>query len=328
MLLAKIASRIEKIIDQFRRPNRSPNPVIHPYLGYSTPQTIVIRGRVLNRRPPPVRRAAPSRLHNARDMATYFMTHEIPDVLVSCCGVDSRTDEEGYFRLNLPRSTFPDGRVTLSLPDFNVSTDAEVKITPNDAEWGVISDIDDTIMQTGAWRLYKNLWTTMTGNAASRHVFPDSAALIKRLHDGKNPVFYVSSSPWNLHMFLNHVFENSKVVNGPKFLRDFGISETQFITGTHGSHKSDAIDEILEANPQLDFYLIGDTGQHDAQVYLGAIKKHPGRVKQVILRTAGPLDEADRLAAEAITETGTDFYVGEDFSDFIAQHLAARAADD
>ncbi len=56
-------------------------------------------------------------------------------------------------------------------------------------------DIDDTMMQTGAYSLARNLWTTFTGSALTRDVFPDAVALMTRLHDGMNPVFYVSSAP-------------------------------------------------------------------------------------------------------------------------------------
>ncbi len=314
MLLARTAAKAETILERLRKPDPHPSPLIQPYLGYSTPETVIIRGRVLADRQRKLIENPSSIFHNIRAMALNFVTHEIADVLVSSCGTETQTDEEGYFTLEIPRGDFPGNPVPIELPAFQITCDGAAAVTRDDAAFGVISDIDDTVMQTGAWRLYRNLWTTMTGNAASRHVFPDSAALIEKLHAGKNPIFYVSSSPWNLYGFLNQVFRNNRLVNGPKFLRDYGISETKFITDTHGSHKGDAIDTIFAANPRLDFYLIGDTGQHDAEVYLQAINRHPDRIKQVILRAAGKRDKADITAAKTIRNTGTDCFVGKDFT--------------
>ncbi len=71
---------------------------------------------------------------------------------------------------------------------------------------------------------------------------------------------------------------------GPFFLRDLGISQSQFITGTHGDHKTERIETILAANPHLQFTLVGDTGQHDPHIYADIVARHPDRVTQVILR--------------------------------------------
>jgi len=135
-----------------------------------------------------------------------------------------------------------------------------------------------------------------------------------QLHSSINPVYYVSSSPWNLHGFLNEIFERAGLIRGPKFLRDLGISDRKFITNTHGQHKGDAIDEILAANPDLPFILLGDTGQHDAHAYYDAIQRHPGRFQQIILRTPNlNLSESNQEWIEKIKATETPIYVGADY---------------
>lgn len=191
--------------------------------------------------------------------------------------------------------------------------------TPATAEYGIISDIDDTVLETGAYSLARNLWTSMTGNAMMRHIFPDAVALMDQLHHGRNPVFYVSSSPWNLFHFLQRIFERHGLVMGPMFLRDLVISQTQFVTGTHGDHKGAAIDDILGANPDLNFVLMGDTGQHDAHVYLHAIERHPGRIKRVILRQPGPGPDAEsRAAMQQIEAYGVQVDSAPDYTGLLA----------
>src|SRR5690606_12756889 len=78
---------------------------------------------------------------------------------------------------------------------------AELLIPPTSAAYGVISDIDDTILHTGVtsflkWRVLKN---SLFRNAYDRISFEGSPQLFRALHlgkdgYGKNPIFYLSNS--------------------------------------------------------------------------------------------------------------------------------------
>ncbi|WP_420407158.1 phosphatase domain-containing protein [Hoeflea sp.] len=309
-LLHDLALKAERLWDRVRPRDDTPEPVIDSYMGYATPQGCVLRGRVLDQHRFSSRLDAPSRLNAFRNMLRNFLTNEMAGVNVASGRSEAVTDEEGYFQLVIPSK--PEGLQTasLSLPDHESETQAVIQVPSTKAEIGIISDIDDTVMRTGAYWLPRNLWTTATTFVSNREVFQDTAEFIRHFEAGRNPVFYVSSSPWNLHAYLNQVFESHDVPKGPFFLRDLGISETQFIKSSHGSHKGDAIDTILAANPGLEFILIGDSGQHDASVYLDAIERHPGRIRQVVLRSAGRIDDADIKAANALQEKDIDFFSG------------------
>ncbi|KAF0675918.1 App1 family protein [Profundibacterium mesophilum] len=321
--LHRAALAAERGIDRIRPARKSDTPVIDPHRGYSTPEGLVLRGRVLAS----LRSTAPHPDHglldNLKQMAGLFLTDELPGITVCAPAHDVRavSDEEGYFSLVVPRSAAGDlpgwHEIALEVDGVPASrVGCPVLVTDSRAEIGVISDIDDTMMQTGAYSLALNLWTTFTGSSLTRKVFEDSVVLIDHLSGhGRNPVFYVSSSPWNLHSFLVRVFAQAGLTAGPMFLRDYGLGEGQFITNTHGDHKGAAIDLILEANPGLPFVLIGDTGQHDAEVYLEAAHRHGGRIAAVILREPGPgPDEASRVAMASMkrlglrVEHGSDFY--------------------
>jgi phosphatidate phosphatase APP1 len=202
-------------------------------------------------------------------------------------GVSALTDEEGYFTLLVPRGA-AHGWAEVAVLAEGASAVLPVQVTPPAARLAVVSDLDDTVIETGAWSLWRNLRTTLTGNMTTRHVFPDAIELLDRLsEDGRNPLFLVSSSPWNLHAFLEGIFARVGLVRAPLFLRDLGISEVQLISSTHGEHKGSVIDRLLAANPGLPFWLVGDTGQHDAEVYADAALRHPGRIARVTLRRAG-----------------------------------------
>ena len=295
-----------------RRRQRGKRPVLEPYLGYATPTTLVARGRVLTalRRHEPL--PTQSRWTNFRQMLSLFLTDEVAGVAVTAGEHESVSDEEGYVTLVLERGEVSPGwhAIPVTVKGADHPEIFEVLVPSPRARLGVISDIDDTMLRTGAYSLAKNLWTSLTGSIATRALFPDAVALMERLAEGgTNPVFYVSSSPWNLHWFLQEIFAAHGLVRGPTFLRDLGISETQFVSGTHGDHKGASIDAILTANPGLPFVLIGDTGQHDAHVYLEAARRHPGRIARVILREPGPGPDAGSMRAiEAVAAEGVEVF--------------------
>jgi phosphatidate phosphatase APP1 len=290
--LVRTLSRLEWLFDALvgrLRPPRGAPPVIEPYLGYSTPEHWVARGRVLTRLIRPEARAAQGRWRNLLQMISLFLTDEVAQVTVRAPAYDvsAITDEEGYFTLLIPRGP------SASWAEVEVEAEGAravlpVQVTGQDARLAIVSDIDDTVIETGAWNLWRNLRTTFTGNLHSRRVFPDAVQLLAHLaEDGANPVFFVSSSPWNLHGFLERLFARAGVVRAPLFLRDLGVGAVQPVAATHGEHKGSVLDRLLAANPDLPFWLIGDTGQHDAEIYASAAERHPGRILRVTLRRAG-----------------------------------------
>jgi phosphatidate phosphatase APP1 len=222
-------------------------------------------------------------------MLALFFTDEVAEVVVRAPahGVSAITDEEGYFTLLVPRDA-TEGWAEVGVEAEGARATLPVQVTLSDARFAIVSDIDDTVIATGAWNIWRNLWTTFTGNTASRRVFPDAVDLLRQLSEGgRNPVFFVSSSPWNLHTFLEGIFARARLVRAPLFLRDLGIGEVQLLSSTHGDHKGSVLDRLLAANPDLGFWLVGDTGQHDAEIYAAAALRHPGRILRVTLRRAG-----------------------------------------
>ena len=333
-ILRRLALGLERSLDRLLTfKNRRRPPLIEPYTGYATPETLVARGRILTH----LRRHSPNPqqgwLTNLMQMAALFLTDEVSGVDVRARGGAARavSDEEGYFTLVLPRDG--EGASGWTEVDARIEGSAEraalpVLVPRAGARVGVISDIDDTVMETGAYSLARNLWTSLTGNALTRRVFPDSIALLRALSEGgRNPVFYVSSSPWNLHRFLEAVFERRGVVPGPMFLRDLGVSERR-TDGPHGGHKGAAIDVLMAANPDLPFWLLGDTGQHDAEIYLDAARRYPGRVDRVALREPGPgPDAAARAAMDELRALGVEVTSAREFWGVVSERDAARQGD-
>lgn len=244
------------------------------------------------------------------------MTNEIPGaplrIRIGTAEVDTTTDDEGYFevRLQSPQGNFrgpwAEGDVSLSAPYRGItedqSTAIRARIADPSAAFGVISDIDDTILHTGAQRAAAMIRQTLTGSELTRIPFVGASELYQALAasapHGGNPIFYVSSSPWNLHGFLLNFLHHRRFPPGPLLLRDLLGNE---VRRTHGSHKNARIDEVLELHPDLSFILIGDSGQHDPEIYADVVKRHPGRILAVYIREVR-LDPGDRRVEE-ITDT-------------------------
>jgi phosphatidate phosphatase APP1 len=282
--------------------------MIMPYQGFGNGKELFILGRVLKERGIGNSQPEDSKWRNFKKMYKRFMTWEIPDAKVEATfdGITktATTDEEGYFefRMVLPvpiRGPNPWHKIRLELADMVVKNRkppvvySNVFVPSQNVEFGVISDIDDTVVPTGATRLWEMLKTTFLGNAQTRVPFPGVAAFYQALSKGlvgheNNPFFYVSSSPWNLYDFLRELMHIHHLPQGPLMLRDIGLSREHFFAGSHTAHKLVQIERIFDIIRDIPFILIGDSGQHDAEIYMQVIRDFPGRVKMVYIRDVDP----------------------------------------
>jgi phosphatidate phosphatase APP1 len=287
----------ERVWDAARRRRRSGRPPRHfrieAYGGHGGRAGVVVRGRVLDN-PPPTEAVEGEGVGAAlRRSLAQFATVELPGVplrvTVADAEVEVVTDDEGYFRAELaPRrleSPWQSGTVELAREHGGLTgahgTPFAVRVPGHAARFGVISDVDDTILESGVQRLGLMLRQTFTGSALTRTPFPGAAELYRDLAGQgaeANPVWYVSSSPWNLHAFLRAFLEHRDFPLGPLLLRD--------LIGTRAgrARKHERIEEVLRLHPQLRFVLIGDSGERDPQIYADIVRAHPGRILAVYIR--------------------------------------------
>jgi len=347
-LLYRLETRIDNLRARLRvRLDIKPGAaVIVPYRGFGDARRLTLSGRVLTYRRAPV-------LSDARDETTLwenlvaayrrFETDELPGALVwatyGALVAETVTDEEGYFHFELQPEQLTDPgaiwqSVDLAHPPPHGAAYAparaagQVLIPPPSSGFGVISDIDDTILQSGAIRPVELLRNTLLRSARQRLPFAGVAEFYQALAAGQsgragNPIFYVSSSPWNLYDLLVDFMEINDIPAGPLLLRDIGIETDRFITSSHHDHKSAQIARILDAYPNLDFVLLGDSGQHDPEIYAQMVSAYPRRIRAVYIRHvasqargAAIEDLARRVQAE-----GVDLLLADD-SAAAAQHAA------
>lgn len=284
--------------------------VISPYRGFGRGNELLLRGRALVEKRITHVSAAEPLWRNVLNTYRRFLSDEVANARVIAsyrdAVVESVTDDEGYFQVRLQPNEIAGGpwlEVALHLPDFHVSKVAHVLVPPRDAAFGVISDIDDTIVVTNATNLL-GMTRSIIRNAAARLPFQGIADLYRALHVERNPIFYVSSSPWNLYELLHDFMEINGIPHGPMFLQDWGIDEKTLLLASHTDHKLEQIQTLVDYYPDLKFILIGDSGQHDPEIYLSVIQAHRGRILAAFIRDV-TADLRDRAVAAIIEEAKT-----------------------
>ena len=291
-----------------RRIGKTENPHITPYRGYGNDTRILVMGRAL--RDPGLTEAQPTDnwIRNLVNSYKRIETDEIAGARIratfGALSQDLVADSEGFFRAMLPLSTPtpPDAgfwhSVKLELVEPLISdgpqpvTSAQVVVPPKDAQFGVISDLDDTVIQTGATNIVRMVRATLLGNAHTRLPFAGVASFYAALQAGGtgtgfNPIFYVSSSPWNLYDVIEQFMALQSIPMGPTLLRDWGMSIERIPFG-HAAHKVASIRHILEMYQGMQFILIGDSGQEDPEIYREVAREYPGRILAAYIRDISP----------------------------------------
>jgi phosphatidate phosphatase APP1 len=142
----------------------------------------------------------------------------------------------------------------------------------------------------------------------------------------RNPIFYVSLSPWNYYNLLSQFLEINEIPSGPLLLRDYGLHTFTSLGGP--SPKRALIQELLDTYPTLPFVLLGDSGQHDPEIYAEVVRENPRRILAIYIRDVSEGTDAERAAAIALLgdelrELRVDMLLSGATADFAA-HAAAK----
>ncbi|MEO8352383.1 MAG: phosphatase domain-containing protein [Chthoniobacteraceae bacterium] len=275
------------------------------YRGFATGHRILVSGRVFANRPVTGATETDGTWRNLVSTwqrwnsvevpgARVILTHGEAEVAVTCGG-------DGFYRASLP---FEDVRAT-SLEWLNVEarttgwrgeivTAVHPVLVPGAAaEFGVISDLDDTVIHTGITNLFLAAKLTFLGNARTRKPLEGVAELYRAFRNGRaggpvNPIFYISSSAWNLYDLLSDFLALNEIPAGPLILRDFTVELAIIFHRRDHRHKLERTLEVMAAFPHLPFVLVGDSGQQDAELYAEAATLRPSQIKAIYIRDIDP----------------------------------------
>ena len=325
-------------------------PRVQPYFGYRNERRLVISARALRAGKPGFESGG--RIQAIRTMLAQFASREVPRLEVRLeiegpngnRGVTRTTDDEGFVRFDIALNDWP-------LPDrpcWEVVVlhwdnrdgpqciEGLVYVPGRATRMGVISDIDDTIIETGITggfrSIVKNWRRVMAELPEERIAVPGADAFYAALGGGSvetattadvgsrnpalsnRPFFYVSSSPWNLFSYLVAYKKLQGLPIGPLFLRDWGFDRATLGKSGHGVHKREAVDAILATYPDLRFALIGDDTQRDLPAFADVVERKPRRIAAVFIRTSGTPFSPEEVAARATIEAaGVPIWLGDTY---------------
>jgi len=245
---------------------------------------------------------------NLLAMLKRYSGDQIPDARIEIKFNDNqnelKTTETGLFKATLSfptsfseeKSEWLEYHATL-LEKFDDSDNkyagkGEILVPGNDAQFGIISDIDDTIMVSHSTQTLRKLRLMLTRNSRTRKPFPGVEAFYQALHKGTdgnsaNPFFYISSSEWNLYDLIEDFCSYNNFPKGVFMLREIkpGLLNLWKQGGGTHEHKYEKIVHIFNTYPNLSFVLVGDNGQKDPIIYSRIANKYANRIKAIYIRT-------------------------------------------
>ena len=335
-LAASLASRVRRVANTVEGIVDRDQFHIVGYRGYGTSGRVLILGRVLQNEglgaPDPIH----SKVRNLLSMLKRLESDPLPHARVRARwpggSQELVADDEGFIRQWLEVDTR--GRTGWESVELELVngprgvTSAPFLVPAAEASYGVISDMDDTVIQSHVTDFIRAAGMVLLENARTRLPFPGVAVFYRALVQGRsgiagNPVFYVSSSPWNLYDVIAEFLEAQQIPAGPLLLRDWDLGPSLL---RNASYKSGVIREILATYPRMPFVLIGDSSQEDPEIYADVVATHPGRILAVYIRSVRQNPEASaaiRDLTERVARAGSTLVLADDTLT-VARHAAAH----
>lgn len=301
---------------------------IDAYRGFGSSATgVLIEGRVLANPRAGSAQVGEHGLRSTGRMAGRFITTQVPEALVEVIyeGRSRRVvaDGDGYFSAEFSsevgaefsaefRATETQHSPTRWTVALMRSLDdeagagswcmAEVLVVGLETETVVISDIDDTVLVNGHGDPARTILATMSGSELTRSAVPGAAAVYRLLCRPSPsdavpewPLFFVSSSPWNIYDLLIAFLAVHRFPTAVLRLRSIGLDPRLFSDRAHQAHKTDAIVDLLDRLPHVTAVLIGDSSLRDVDAFAQVIDERPGRVAGAFIRDIGDQERSERV---------------------------------
>lgn len=296
-------------------------PIIMPYAAYANNENVFIKGAVIEDKGLAKPDQKQKLWKNILTMIKRYSGDEIVGVRVSISyneqNIIATTDERGIFQTLMENKGTEnidkqEDKVYFSLIDKlsadqgNIRAETHIQHVLPGARFIIASDIDDTVMVSHSTKILKKLRLMLFKNAYTRSPFAGVSAFYNALvrdNSRVNPIFYVSSSEWNLYDLLIDFFKFKGLPPGTLLLSDKKLRLLRFWrSGKKHDDKISNIQKLFGFYPAHDFILIGDSGQRDPEIYLQLAEMFPSRIKAIYIRYIGKKtshERMDKLSAEA-----------------------------
>jgi len=285
------AARVEDALHEIvvrRLRQRGWQPIITAYTGYGAPGWARVMARVvLSRRSRGNRRRDKTR--GWRAFTTSPVHNATVRIQVGDRVQETRTDRSGYVDCRVEGDLTPGWASVRLSADGAEPVDAPIRVVDPGVKFGVVSDIDDTVMVTALPRPLLAAWNTFVLDEHARMAVPGMAVLYERLVAANPgaPVFYLSTGAWNVAPTLSRFLSRHLYPAGPLLLTDWGPTPDRWFRSGQ-DHKRSTLARLATEFPDIKWLLIGDDGQHDQEIYSEFAHSHPDNVAAVAIRRLSP----------------------------------------
>ncbi|MFZ0529272.1 MAG: phosphatase domain-containing protein [Propionicimonas sp.] len=203
------------------------------------------------------------------------------------------TDRGGYIDHRIRDHGLPAGWQQVEVrSQHSAAAVAAVHVVDDEVTFGIVSDVDDTIISTMLPRPMIAAWNSFIRDESARQAVPGMAQLYTRLlaeHPG-SPVVYVSTGAWNTHGFLTRFLMRHAFPPGAIILTDWGPTNTGWFRSGM-AHKAETLLLLARDFPNISWLLVGDDGQHDPTIYANFARVAPERVRAIAIRQLSPAEQ-------------------------------------
>lgn len=215
-----------------------------------------------------------------------------------------RVDDQGYFwlrhnqPLNLAPGWYPIGADPAS------SSAARLLVPDPRNRFGIISDIDDTVLISGVNHKLKLLSRTLLLPPESRAAVPGMAARYQQWTQRNaapelTPVFYVSASPKQLTDGIRRFLYSNAFPPGVLLLKQVG-HESPDPLHDQQAYKVERIRAVFAAFPTVRFVLVGDDGERDPESFAALQRLFPAQIDAIYIRRVNPDPTRTRIEGQMV----------------------------
>lgn len=304
------------------------------FRGYGTQERLCLRGRVIEEKTYLTGEKNDRVWADLLEIYTHAQSARVPHacLVARFQGVEKTVtaDEDGYFEVQFePQNPLVEHRlwhtVEFHLVDpipeaqsrYPIKCTGQVLVPADTARYGIISNIDNTILPNNRTELRNIARNTFLRTPHNRQPFPGEAALYRAFYNGisgsdMNPLFYLSTGTGSLYNLLVQYINLQSMPNGP-------ILFTQ-------QDKLSQLRQMLELFPGLPFILFGNSEQDDPRIFTKLAAEYPGRIPAIYIRHTRPhpwRGETPQALAERAYKAGSLLVLAPD-SLTIASHAVER----
>jgi phosphatidate phosphatase APP1 len=251
------------------------------YGGYATTEVAVIRGRVGRGKPAvekPGRGGAAKVWATTRTFFGRDVEHARLRIVAGPLAAPVVADDDGFFEARL-RGPFPAGRrrfdLLLDQPGWRAAPlSLELDVVDATSGYVVVTDIDDTIIETGVTGgKARMIARVASSDAHDIRAFDGAAEALATFAASGVPVVYLSASPVELGPRLMRFLALRGFPPGALFLRHY--EDDGF--GDPTRYKRARFEKVLADFPGRQLILFGDNGEKDPEIF-ATLAKDTGRV--------------------------------------------------